>query len=263
MLELNKIYCIDCVDGMKQLEENSIDLVVTSPPYDNLRIYGGYCFNFQKIAQGLFRVISPGGVVVWVIGDATINGSETGSSFEQALYFLKIGFNIHDTMIWKKNSFAFPSKDKYHQTFEYMFVFSKGKPKSFNPLMDRKNKYPKMGGASGRNKDGTRRTTGGGKTQNKWGKRFNVWEYNIGGGHVTKDAIAYQHPAIFPEDLAKDHIVSWSNEGDVVLDPMCGSGTTCKMAKILNRRFIGFEINPDYVAITNKRLEQKILLEVG
>lgn len=247
--------CMDCVEGLKLIKPNSIDLTVTSPPYDNLRTYNGYCFDFESVAKELYRVTKLGGVVVWVVGDATVKGSETGTSFKQALYFKELGFNIHDTMIWDKGSFAFPSKNCYHQVFEYMFIFSKGKPKALNFIKDRKNLYIGERGASGRNKNGDR-NKGKSSVREEYGKRFNIWHYPIGGGHCTKDKIAYNHPAIFPEQLANDHIISWSNEGDIVLDPFSGSGTTHKMALLNNRRFIGFEISQEYVDIETQRLKE-------
>ena len=253
MLALNKIYNMDCVEGMKMLNDNSIDLTVTSPPYDDLRKYNGFSWDFESVAKELYRVTKDGGVVVWVVNDKTDKGSETGTSFKQALYFKKIGFNLHDTMIWNKGSFAFPSKNCYHQVFEYMFVFSKGKPKALNFIKDRKNLYIGERGASGRNKDGVR-NKGKSYVRDEYGKRFNIWNYPIGGGHCTKDKIAYQHPAIFPEQLANDHIISWSNEDDIVLDPFMGSGTTAKMAILNNRNYIGFEISKDYCDIANIRI---------
>ena len=257
MLELNKTYNMDCLEGLKLLDDNSIDLTVTSPPYDNLRTYNGYSFDFENIAKELSRVTKDGGVVVWVVNDSTINGSESGTSFKQALYFKEIGFNLHDTMIWNKGSFAFPSKNCYHQVFEYMFVFSKGKPKVLNFIKDRKNLYVGDRGASGRNKNGVR-NKGKSLVRDKYGKRFNIWNYPIGGGHCTKDKIAYQHPAIFPEQLANDHIISWSNEGNIVLDPFMGSGTTAKMALINKRNYIGFEISKEYCDIAEERIKRLI-----
>jgi DNA modification methylase len=254
-MKLNHIYHGDCLEVLRTFPEGVIDLTVTSPPYDNLRTYKGYDFNFEGIAKELYRVTKDGGVVVWVVGDATINGSETGTSFKQALYFKEIGFNLHDTMIWNKGSFAFPSKNRYHQVFEYMFIFSKSKPNTFNPIKDRKNLYLGDRGASGRNKDGIR-NTGKSTVREEYGKRFNIWNYPIGGGHCTKDKIAYKHPAIFPEALAQDHILSWSNLGDIVLDPMCGSGTTCKMAKLNGRNYIGIDIAEEYVEMARRRVEE-------
>lgn len=249
----------DCVEKMKKMDSNSIDLTVTSPPYDNLRTYEGeitWNFDiFKEVAQELYRITKPGGVVVWVIGDATINGSETGSSFKQALYFKEIGFNLHDTMIWNKGSFAFPAKDKYHQVFEYMFVFSKGKPKTTNFIKDRKNIYVCERGASGRNKDGVR-NTGKSSVREPYGKRFNIWTFPIGGGNSAKDKIAFEHPAIFPEDLARDHIISWSNPGDLIFDPFMGACTTGKMAILNNRSFIGIEKVEKYFDISRRRLEE-------
>ena len=255
MLEINKIYCMDCVEGIKLLPNECIDLTVTSPPYDNLRTYKGFTWDFESVAKELYRVTKQGGVVVWIVGDATVNGSETGTSFKQALYFKEIGFNLHDTMIWNKGSFAYPSKNRYHQVFEYMFIFSNGKPNTFNSIKDRKNSYLGDRGASGRNKDGIR-NTGKSTVREGYGKRFNIWNYPIGGGHCTKDKIAYKHPAIFPEALAQDHILSWSNPGDIVLDPMCGSGTTCKMAKLNGRNYIGIDIAEEYVELARRRVEE-------
>ena len=252
-----KILQGDCVETMSKIPDNSIDLTVTSPPYDDLRIYNGYSFDFENTAKELYRITKDGGVVVWVVGDSTIKGSESGTSFKQALFFKEIGFNIHDTMIWNKGSFAFPSKNCYHQVFEYMFVFSKGKPKTLNFIKDRKNLYVGDRGASGRNKDGVR-NTGKSSVRDEYGKRFNIWSYPIGGGHCTKDKIAYQHPAIFPEQLAEDHIISWSNEDDLVFDPFLGSGTTGKMAILNNRNFIGIDISDEYCNISKERIENVI-----
>ena len=148
---LNSIVCGDCVDVMKSLDDESVDLVVTSPPYDNLRTYNGYDFDFEGIAEELFRVIKPGGVVVWVVGDGTEKGSKQEQVYRQALHFKDIGFNLHDTMIYQKHNFSNPSRTRYHQIFEYMFILSKGKPKTFNPIKDRKNVYGGKTGSWGKN----------------------------------------------------------------------------------------------------------------
>ena len=257
MLELNKIYNMDAIKGIKQIDSDKIDLVVTSPPYDNLRDYKGYSFDFENIAKDLYRIIKIGGVIVWIVKDATIKGNETGTSFKQALYFKEIGFNLHDTMIYSKNNLTFPHPNRYHDTFEYMFVFSKGKPKTTNLLADRPNKYggtTTWGDKTQREVDGTLTNKGIRKIA-EVGIRFNVWNYTVGKGHTTSDEIAFQHPATFPEQLAEDHILSWSNEGDLVLDPMCGSGTTCKMALLNKRNYIGIEISKEYCEISEKRLK--------
>ena len=239
--------CMDCVEGLKLLKDESIDLTVTSPPYDNLRTYNGYCFDFESVAKELYRVTKLGGVVVWVVGDATIKGSESGTSFKQALYFKEIGFNLHDTMIYQKSGVSYPESTRYLQQFEYMFIFSKGKPKSINLIKDRKNKY--VGNVGGNHR-------GGLCQREEFGLRFNIWQYANGKYNTTKDEIAFLHPAVFPEQLANDHIISWSNEGDIVLDPFSGSGTTHKMALLNNRRFIGFEISQEYVDIETQRLKE-------
>lgn len=260
-MEIDKIYQGDCLEVLKTFEDNSIDLTVTSPPYDNLRTYDGvidgWSFEkFQGIAKELYRITKEGGVVVWVVSDATIKGSETGTSFKQALYFMECGFNLHDTMIWNKGSFAFPSQSRYHQVFEYMFVLSKGKPKTFNPIKDRENLYVGTRGASGRKADGTR-NSGKSEVREKMGQRYNIWHYPIGGGHSATDKIAFEHPAIFPEKLVFDHILSWSNEGDIVLDPFIGSGTTGLVANKLGRHYVGIELNPQYVEIAKRRIGLK------
>ena len=247
----------DCLEVMKSLPSQSIDLTVTSPPYDNLRTYNGYSFDFEGIAKELYRLTKDGGVVVWVVGDATINGSETGTSFKQALYFKDIGFNLHDTMIWKKPNFANPSSNRYHQTFEYMFILSKNKPNTFNSIKDRKNIYCGSLGSVGKNTstqiDGTKKIRER-KVISEFGQRHNVWEINTSGQENMGKTI--NHPATFPEKLVFDHIISWSNEGDVVLDCFLGSGTTGKVAKQLNRQFIGIEISPEYLEIAKNRIEQ-------
>jgi site-specific DNA-methyltransferase (adenine-specific) len=245
---------------MKTLDGCSIELTVTSPPYDNLRNYNGYTFDFEGIAKELFRVTKQGGVVVWVVGDATIKGSETGTSFKQALYFKEIGFNLHDTMIYQKNSYPFTPVNRYYQQFEYMFVFSKGKPKTYNIQRCEtdprwRNKTNKS--STHRNKDGT---TSGLKYEigKDTRKMDNVWKLNTGYMKGTPDKVAFEHPATFPDMLAERHILSWSNEGDTILDPFAGSGTTLKMAKKNGRNYIGIEISEEYIDIIHKRLDSLI-----
>ena len=259
MLEkvINTIICGDAVQKLRNFSPNCIDLTITSPPYDRLRDYNGFNFDFENLAKELYRVSKEGGVLVWVIGDATIKGSETGSSFRQALFFKDIGFNLHDTMIYQKSGFANPSKNRYHQIFEYMFVFSKGKPKTFNPIKDKPNKTQYNFSKKRRKKDGTM-THQNDKSRievSPFGMRFNIWRYVTGRGNTTKDSIAFEHPALFPEKLVQDHILSWSNEGDIVLDPMNGAGTTTKIAYILKRKFIGIDISETYCEIAKSRLE--------
>lgn len=263
MLELNKIYNCDCLEGMKQLDDESIDLTVTSPPYDNLRSYvdknSGECeWNFdifKPIAQELYRVTKKGGIVVWVVGDATINGQETGSSFKQALYFQEIGFKLHDTMIYEKNSSSFPAKltsKRYTQIFEYMFIFCKGKIRDDIKLIaDKRNKWAgwtNWGDHSQYDKDGNLLKTSNIKPIAEFSVRNNIWRYPVSFNDKTN------HPAVFPEKLAEDHILSWSVEGSTVLDPFMGSGTTAKMAMLNSRNYIGFERNSEYYEESLKRV---------
>lgn len=254
---LNRVICGNSAQELKRLPGECVHLTVTSPPYDKLRDYEGYVFDEETldiIIKELHRVLIDGGVVVWVVNDMTVDGSESGESFRQALRFKESGFNIHDTMIYLKNSFANPSRNRYHQVFEYMFVFSKGSPVTFNAIMDRKNKSSHSGPPSIRMKDGSLLKRGQCIQHKRFGTRFNVWEYVVGKGHSSEDDIAYDHPAIFPESLARDHIYSWSNPGDVVLDPFCGSGTTLKMAYLMNRSYIGMDISEEYCRLARMRV---------
>jgi site-specific DNA-methyltransferase (adenine-specific) len=255
-MEVNKIYNEDCLDTMAKMPDGFVDLTVTSPPYDNLRTYNGYSFDFEAVAKELFRVTKQGGVVVWIVADATIKGSETGTSFRQALHFMDCGFNLHDTMIWEKPDFSMPCKNRYHQVFEYMFIFTRGAPKTFNEICDRKNKYGTcLGRNSVRSKSGQmielKKPEG-----REFGRRFNVWKNNT----VGQDFMCQElpHPAMFPEKLANDHIISWSNEGDLVYDPFMGSGTTAKMAIINKRNWIGSEISKEYCEIANERIQKAL-----
>jgi len=262
---LNKHIHSDFIVGASKIPDNYIDLTVTSPPYDDIRTYNNkvktkdgekYSFNFDGIVDELYRITKDGGIVVWVVGDQVKNGGETGNSFRQALSFMSKGFLLYDTMIYMKNGAPFPEKKRYSQVFEYMFVFSKGKPKTVNIIKDKKNKWA---GHTNFGKRVMRTKDGGLKEMPKfeiaeYGNRYNVWNYSTGKNYSTKDDIAFNHPAIFPEELAEDHILTWSNEGDIILDPMVGSGTTTKMAKLNNRNYIGFDINQEYIDIANQRI---------
>lgn len=255
---MHQLYCGDCAEIMRKFPDNYIDLTVTSPPYDNLRTYKGFAFNFEYIANQLYRITKPGAVVVWIVGDATISGSETGTSFKQALYFKEIGFNLHDTMIYHKSGLTM-NHNRYEQEFEYMFILSKGRPKTFNPFYI-PCKYPEKV-RTGKYSETTEinRKSGSGKLRKPVGEtkiKGNIWYYPVGKNHSTKDNIAFKHPAIFPENLAEDHILSWSIPGDLVFDPFLGSGTTGKIALLNNRNFIGIEISPEYLEIAKQRIEK-------
>lgn len=292
---VNKVYHGDSAQVLKTLPDESVDMGIMSPPYDLARSYEGYEFDFCTIANELARVLKPGGVLVWVVQDTVIDGSESGTSFKQALYFKqKSGLNIHDTMIWQKTFLKYPEKIRYHNSFEYMFVFSKGKPKTINIIEDRQNFW---GGAlvPGRERqaDGTKKeacTTG--KKYKDIGARWNVWAYPIDGlsdpkeitaaeilsyvnrGYVILDPngkrcdvwavkntwdrylkMSNDHPAVFPEELVRDHIITWSNPGDVIIDPFGGSGTTAVMAKSMNRYYISIDVSKKYCEDQVKRLK--------
>lgn len=258
---LNKITNGNCKDVLIDFDDNTIDLVVTSPPYDDLRDYTkDVDWNyeiFKEIAKQLFRIIKVGGVVVWVVGDKVNKGNKSLTSFRQALYFQEIGFNMFDVIIYEKTGSGPPHKNRYFNTFEYMFVLSKGLPKTINLLKDKKNKWANCttySNVTRRERDGSL-TDKGKKIINEMGVRTNIWKYSNGKGFSTKDEIAYQHPAIFPEKLVQDHIMSWSNEGDIVLDPFGGSGTVAKIAIELNRKWISLEISKEYCEIAEERIK--------
>ncbi len=244
----------DCLDVMRQIPDGLVDLTVTSPPYDNLRTYNGTLewgeHVWKPVLDNLFRVTKQGGVVVWVVGDATIKGSETGTSFRQALYAKEIGFNLHDTMIWEKSGAgAVGSNLCYWQNFEYMFVFSRGKPKTFNPINDRPNVVTgNCTAPAARTKEGTVTKERRDIVSPAFGRRFNLWKI------IPQSQKG--HPAPFPLTLAQDHIISWSSENDVVLDPFLGSGTTGVASVNLNRRFIGIEKDASYYEIAKKRITE-------
>jgi len=255
---MNKLICGDNVKILKTYSDNFIDLTVTSPPYDKLREYNGFSFNLDGIIKELFRVTKNGGVVVWVIGDETKDGNESGTSFKQALRFKELGWNLHDTMIYQKNQYPpnCMSQKRYAQIFEYMFIFSKGKVNTFNRLM-RPNKTAGQSSGKPRNivqRDGIKRQYGANKSKTIPYKsvKENIWQFNVGKASGNK---TNSHPAVFPESLAHDHIISWSNEGDIVLDCFVGSGTTCKVAKQLNRQYIGIDVSQEYIDIANERMK--------
>lgn len=268
MIEINKTYNESCLVTMNSMPDNFIDLTVTSPPYDDIRNYNkkigkisdeynGYSFPFEDIARELYRVTKKGGIVVWVVNDSMDKGSESLTSFRQALFFKEIGFNVHDTMIYRKLNPVPNAGTRYQQMFEYMFVFSKGKPKTTNiELRERSNKcndkrlYRKK--KFSRNKDGD-------FNENDYFVKemvpdYNIWDFYVGGGNTTNDKVAFKHPAIFPEELVRRHILSWSNEGELIYDPFMGSGTTSKMAIITNRNYVGSELSKEYCDLETERL---------
>ena len=258
VIELNKIYNEDCLEGMKRIQDGFVDLTVTSPPYDNLRTYNGniaqWSFaKFQGIAKELYRVTADGGVVVWIVADATIKGSETGTSFRQALFFMDCGFNLHDTMIYAKNSYMPLTHNRYEQQFEYMFVFSKGKPKTFNPIEIKSQTAGtkrNRGGSKAKEMSYAERLRNEKTTVNEYKQAPNIFWYDVGKNDKSI------HNAPFPEQLAHDHIISWSNPGDIVFDPFIGSGTTAKMAYLNGRNYCGIDISEEYCEIARKRVEQ-------
>ena len=258
------IYNEDCRDTMQRMKEEGVkvDLTVTSCPYDNLRSYhNSSTWNFdifKEIAKLLYDITADGGIVVWVVGDATINGSETGTSFKQALYFMECGFKLHDTMVFEKNSSSFPAKrtgNRYTQIFEYMFVFSKGKPKTAHLICDKENKWKNFtnwGKNTNYNKDGELILTNNIKPVPEFSPRNNIWKYTVG-FNINEG----KHPAVFPYQLAEDHILTWSNEGDLIFDPFTGSGTTASAALCNNRKFIGSEIDKTYFDFIPNNIQKR------
>lgn len=257
-MKINTIYNENCIDTISKMPDNFLDLVVTSPPYDNLRKYSSTSFcesDWREIISALFRVTKQGGVIVWIVNDATINGSETGTSFKQALHFMDRGFNLHDTMIWQKQGVVYPETTRYYPAFEYMFIFSKGKPKTFNQIKDVKNKHNGLikKHQSYRQQDNCLKNTKD-VIVKEFSARKNIWEFATGWGRSYKDSYLKIHPAIMPINLVVDHLISWSNEKDLVYDPFMGSGTTAVACIRRNRNFIGSEISKEYFDLSEKRI---------
>jgi len=258
-MKINMIYNEDCLETMKKMPDNFIDLVITSPPYDDLRAYKGFSFDFCSTAKQLERGLKQGGIIVWIVNDKTVRGSESGRSFEQVLFFKKLGLNLHDTMIWDKGSCRFPETNRYYPCFEYMFVLSKGQPKTHHLIEDRPNKFANSKVARAHQ---IRTVTGEVIANSAFkiapnrrikpvGVRFNIWKIAVSASSGDKSAL--KHPASFPEQLVYDHIISWSNEGDLVYDPFMGSGTTGKMCLLSKRQYLGSEISKEYCEIAKLR----------
>ena len=267
-LSLNETYLMNCIDGMQSMDAECVDLVVTSPPYDDLRTYNDSSKwdheVFKSVADNLTRVLKDGGVIMWNVNDATIKGSESGSSFRQCLYFMdQCGLRLHDTMIYEKTGTAFasgPKSVRYTQIFEYCFILSKGKPKTINLIQDKKNAwagYTSFGNAKTRKKDGTMHDPN--RKSNvirEYGVRTNIWKIKNSGGFGQSSKASYKHPATMPEELARGHIKTWSDKGDLILDPFMGSGTTAAVAKSLKRDYLGCELHDDYDALIHKRVNE-------
>jgi len=259
-MKLDTIYHENCITTMSRMTDGLLDMTITSPPYDDLRDYNGYHFPVDVIAEDLHRVTKPGGVVIWVVGDRTVNGAETLTSFEHAFAFRRAGFNVHDTMIYAKNN-PIPSDcgKRYRQCFEYMFCFSKGRPETFNPIT-MPIKQDKAFKSFRITKVG-RNDLAHDHAAPKFRKANNIFYYNVGTSS-SRDKIAFSHPAIFPERLAEDQIRSWTNEGDLVYDPFMGSGTTAKVAHLLGRRWIGSETSLEYVVLANERIRHNLVADL-
>ena len=249
----DSVICGDNCEVMRQWPDECVDLVVTSPPYDDLRTYGGCEWDFYGVAWNIARTLRQGGVLAWNVADATVDGGETGTSFRQAIHFQKLGLLLHDTMIWHKPNALPLNNNRYEPAWEYVFIFSKGKPATWNPIREKSIDIGKLKGGTQIFRDGSRKQKwGNGKPVNETKVRQNLWQFPVGGGKTG-------HPAPFPSKMAAMHIQSWSKPGDTVLDPFAGSGTTLKAAKELGRRYVGIEVNPEYVEICRRRIAQEVL----
>ena len=254
-MDINKLYCIDNIEGMRQLPDNFVDLTITSPPYDGLKKYKGYSYDFEAVASEIFRVTKQGGICVWVIKDSSIKGSESLTSFKNAIFFRDLGFNLHDTMIYlKENPIPQFKVKRYTDCFEYMFVFSKGKPKTCNYLEEKTKNFGRVDNNYRGQQTSNQNQYVGKKIKIIKEKKIktNAWIYSANNG-IDR---TIDHPAQFPEKLAEDHILSWSNEEDLVFDPFVGSGTTAKMAKKNNRKYLGFDVSQEYIDIANERINK-------
>ena len=254
---MNKLITGDAVRYLKSVGTEFVDLTVTSPPYDDLRDYNGYKFDAKSMLSSILKATRPGGVCVWVVGER-INGGRSLTSFEHAFIGRDVGWTVHDVMIYQKKNTPFMRSNAYTNCYELMLVFSKGKPKTFNQLTEptKRSGWETAVYGKGADGDNSKRRAIELKKQKT---RTNIWQYAVGLGGTTSDRIAFQHPAVFPEGLARDHILSWSNPSDLVLDPMCGSGTTCKMAQEAGRNWLGIDISEEYISIAKQRLANMTL----
>ena len=252
MFTINEIVCCDCVDGMRSLPDACIALTVTSPPYGDMRRYSGENWGFPAVAQALYRITMPGGVLVWVVQEQIIDGSESGDSARQRLFFMDLGFRSHQSLVMMRAGSRQYTPNRYGCPLEYAFIFSKGAPRCFHPIEDRQRKDMRPRPATHRKPDGSG-YMGTPRKATECVRRPAIWYYAVG-KHTAQDPYAFQHPALMPEKMASDLIRSWSDEGDLVLDPFAGAGTTLKMALVNNRKYLGFEINPEYVEIAKRRL---------
>ena len=265
-----QLYHGNCAEVIPQLGVKP-QLVLTSPPYDNLRDYGGHDFDFDAVADAIVSVMPEGGVLVWVVADGTHEGSETGTSFRQSLGFMERGLRLHDTMIFEKAQQGVYIRNRYNQTFDYMFVFSSGPPRVFNIIEDKPNltagRAYAFSNSIGRREDDEKSVYDSSPRKvvtGDYGRRGNIWRYAVGRNSFGTDyKNAHRHPAMFPLALARDHIISWSDPGDLVLDPMAGSCTTLRAAKDLGRKAIGIEIHQEYCDDSIERLSQEVLSDVG
>jgi DNA modification methylase len=253
MMTLNEIVCCDCLEGMRQLPSEYIPLTVTSPPYGMMRLYGGHGWDFTAVAKELHRITMPGGILVWVVQEQIIDGGESGDSARQRLFLMHLGFRSHQTLVLVRPGSRRYTPNRYGCPPEYAFIFSKGSPRCFHPITDRRRKDMRPQPVSHRNFDGTL-FMGTDTKATKYARRSAVWSYAVG-KHTAEEPYAFQHPALMPEKMAADLIRSWSDVGDLVFDPFAGAGTTLKMALLNYRNYLGFEINPEYVEIANRRLE--------
>jgi len=245
-----------CVEVMTVWTAEIVNLVHTSPPYDALRHYHGYKFDVKGVAEQLYRVLKPGGLVVWIVADQTIKGSKTGSSHRHALAFRDCGFRLHSEMIYEKNGIRYPDKVRYYDCFEYMFVFSKGRPKTVNLIRDRENSTAGQTQSwTERKRDGSLAKRAKKKIAAPFGVRRNIWSYYTAPQHIAPDNLWRSHPAVFPLQLAEDHIISWTRPGDIVLDPLCGSGQTLLAALINDRHYIGIDCSAEYCRLARERLD--------
>jgi DNA modification methylase len=252
---MNSIIHGDCVKVLAYLPPECIDLCVTSPPYDGLRAYRGYEFEVEKVAEQLYRALKPGGTVVWIVADQTIKGSKSGSCYKHALAFQDCGFRLHDEMVYEKIGIRYPDSVRYYPCFEKMFVFAKGRPKTVNQIRDRENVTAgQLQSWTKRERNGTLIKCAKRKTTAPFGVRRNIWAYNTTPHHIAPDDLWRSHPAVFPLQLAEDHIISWTRPNDVVLDPMCGSGQTMLAALINNRQYLGIDCSEEYCRLARERL---------
>lgn len=257
---VDKVHCMECVEGMEMLPDDCVDLVVTSPPYDAVRKYNGFAFDLHQTGAQIHRVLKDGGIAAMVIQDQTKDFGKSLTSFRTIIDWCdSFGFKLFECVIYRKNgSEGAWWKHRFRVDHEYIPLFLKGdRPAYFDkqPLrVPSKHGGKVMSGSGNRRTDGA--TNGTVRREiNATKCRGTIWNYLMAG---DKNPLKRKHPAVFPDAIPSDLIQCFCPPGGIVLDPFIGSGSTAVQALKHERHFIGFDISQEYCDLCNQRLEKDV-----